>query len=687
MIGNRTPVTLGRSVFTASRSDVDFTAQNGFDVSFSRLSEKLDGSEDVSMVRDRHSVHTQGGGSIQESIDPNGSVEKAVFSMNMQMGKILHKILSRTPSANIQRKTCGGLTVPFCSCKVSGWYDTASGHHQQPLLWVELEVASCGIPLWNVEGGGNPSPPGPDVSMTGKERHWMWEKNKSDCDRMKKEIASLRKEMAGLRRSLNHKGMLLERFPVGFMVIQKGKIIEANEVLLSQLGYTTREVLDQEFRDFMPSRQKILVEHIYGNHRSEKADVDPHEVELIGKDGSVLSWDVKVRKIHANGRHAFLVVLTRNEERKKREENLAESLKTWALRTMASGLSKMLKNPVKVIQDTLSMALRSSGSGQTEAKSRIDDAVSRMEVVVGFLESLTRGFRDESLSAPFDLKKVVKDALFVGAVRIKEEADRRGVDVKVKTYLRSVSPVEGDPQEVRQMLSYLVRNAIEAMPEGGHLYLSTEESAGYAHIYIQDSGVGIPARIRGRILDPFFTTKGSENPGLGLNLSRAIIQRHHGEMEISSKENEGTMVTVRLPLARREGRDKKKPLNRKRIKNARILIIEEDPVIGDLLLQTLESKGSKVAVTASAAEGLLQVRKKGFDLVIVGSTVPQMRGEALARRLKESRESQRVALIVDYDIQKAARSGRATLPDLIISKPIDMSQAVERITEVLNAMS
>ena len=157
------------------------------------------------------------------------------------------------------------------------------------------------------------------------------------------------------------------------------------------------------------------------------------------------------------------------------------------------------------------------------------------------------------------------------------------------------------------MLSYLVRNAIEAMPEGGHLYLSTEESAGYAHIYIQDSGVGIPARIRGRILDPFFTTKGSENPGLGLNLSRAIIQRHHGEMEISSKKNEGTMVTVRLPLAKREGQKKERSPRRKAIKNARILIIEEDPMIGELLLQTLESKGCRVTIAMSVAEGLVGI--------------------------------------------------------------------------------
>ena len=512
----------------------------------------------------------------------------------------------------------------------------------------------------------------------------MGEKQKANHEGVKKELASLRKEKADLQRSLNHKETLLNGLPAGLMILQKGKIIDANEVILNELGYTSKDLLNRDFRSFVPARLKGTVGGLYGKRRSEKAGSDPHELELVGKDGFIQGWDTKVRKIRANGRGAFLLMLTRNEERKKREESLAESLKAVALRTMALGLSGALKNFMKVIQEGTGLAWQFPGPGAGEAKKRIAEAVSRIETVSGALECITKEVPDASRWVPFDLRKVVKEALAAGAARGKEDGEKGRTDIRVKTYLRSVSSVEGDPEEIRRMLTHLVTNAVDAMPRGGYLYLSTEENAGYAHIYIQDSGTGIPHPIRDRVFDPFFTTKGAEKPGLGLSLSRAIIRRHGGDMEITSKKNEGTMVTVRLPLAKTEGQDTKRSPRRRNFKNARILIIEEDAVIGDLLLRTLEGKGCRVSVVASAAEGLKQAKKKPFDLVIVGAAVSELKGEALVGRLKKSRKRLPVALIEDYDTREGNEASRAPLADLIISKPIDMNQAIERITEIIS---
>lgn len=512
----------------------------------------------------------------------------------------------------------------------------------------------------------------------------MWEKQKADRDRMKKELALLRKEKADLQRSLNHKEAILNGLPAGFMVIQKGKVIDANALILNLLGYSAEEVLNQDFRDFVSARLKRAVRDIYGKRRSEKAGLEPHEIEMVGKDGAVLGWDMKVRKIRSNGRSAFLVLLTHNEERKKREKNLVESEKGGALRTMASGLSRALRDPSKVMHQSLGLAWQSSSPGQTEVIKKIENAVTRIAMVGSCLECLTKEVSGETRRVPFDLRKVVKDAIAHGALKVREEGEKERADIKVKTYLRAVSPVDGDPEEIREMLSHLLTNAVDAMPGGGYLYVSTEENAGYAHIYIQDSGVGIPPQIRERVFDPFFTTKGAEKSGLGLSLSQAIIHRHRGQMELSSKKNEGTMVTVRLPLAKTEGTEKKKAPRRKTIKNARVLIIEEDSMIGELLLQTLESKGCRVTITMSAAEGLVQVKKKTPDLVIVGSMVSEVQGETLARRLKAFKKQTPVALIAEYDAREGMPTGQASLADLIIPKPIDMSQAVERITGIIS---
>jgi PAS domain S-box-containing protein len=520
--------------------------------------------------------------------------------------------------------------------------------------------------------------------MSDKASHRIKEKLLADHGRIKKELASLRKENAALRRSLNHRETLVQGLPVSFLMIQGEKIVDANAEILMRLGYALEEMLNHGLRDFVPRRMKTLVEEIFGKRRPEKPGLDHDEIELICKDGSLVAWDIKVRKIRSNGRSAYLMLLTGNEARRNREKRIADSAKAAALRTMASGIGAALKHTLKSVRGGVDPARQSLGSGDDREVVDMEGPGLSIESVSKALECLAKETGEPSFKMPFDLKKVVKETLEAAELRVREEAEKRAAHVKIKTYLRSVSPVLGDPEEIRQMLSHVITNAVDAMPGGGNLYLSTEENAGYAHIYIQDSGAGIPPQVCERILDPFFTTKGKENLGLGLSLSRAIIRRHGGEMEISSKINEGTMVTVRLPLAKREREGLEKPRRKRAIKHARILIIEQAPMIGELLSQALKSKGCAVEMAATATEGLAQLRKKAFDLVIVGADISEVRGESLARRIKKSKATVPVALIANAEaFERSVR--QPPFADLVITKPIDMSQAIERITEVLHA--
>lgn len=513
----------------------------------------------------------------------------------------------------------------------------------------------------------------------------MGETRKGDRLRSKKGQLSLQKENEALRRSLDQHKTLMQWLPLGFLAIQKGEILDANEEILKQLGYAPEEMVNHDLSEFVPGQPKKLQGEIFGKRRAGKAGSDPDEIELIDKEGMPVALDTKVRKIRSHGKSLFLVLLARNEERKKREAHLVQSAKEEALRTMADGLGAALKNPIQSVRLGASLAkklLEPAGHGR-EAK-KMEEAVLRMESLSNALQCLTKNRGELSKREPFDLRKVVRDALLEAGLRAREGADRRAANVKVKTYLRSVSPVQGDADEIRQVLSHVVVNAVDAMPEGGYLYLSTEENAGYAHIYIQDSGSGIPPQICEKVLDPFFTTKGTEKPGLGLSLCHAIIRRHLGEIEISSRKNQGTMVTLRLPLAKREAQESKKPPRKKGIRHARVLIIEEAPMIGELLLQMFKSKGCTVEIAATATQGLAQVQRKPFDLVIVGAGISEMKGESLARRIKKMKPPVPVALIADGWGADRGESGHPPFVDLVITKPIDMSQTLERITEVLN---
>ena len=520
-------------------------------------------------------------------------------------------------------------------------------------------------------------------AMSDKENHRAGEKLKAENDRMKRELRSVKKENAALRRALNHRENMVQGLPLGLMVIQGEKIIDANGEMLAQLGYTPQEVLHHDLKEFVPGRQKKLAGQIFGKGRAGKPGLYPERIELICKDGASVEWDIKVQKIRSNGRNALLAMLTRNEQRKKKEKDLMESVKAGALHTMASGLRAALEDPLRSLRAFGALAKQSLGPAHEKDIRSMEEALLRLEKMGRAMECFTKEIREPRRRVAFDLRKVVKDALGVAGLRAREEAGKRAANIKVKTYLRSVSPLEGDPDEIRQMLSHVLSNAVDAMSGGGDLYLSTEENAGYAHIYIQDSGTGIAPQVCEQVIDPFFTTKGPEKTGLGLSLCRAIVRRHRGEMEISSRKNEGTMVTVRLPLAKHEGQGAPKQSRKKGMKHARILVIEDTSMIGELLLQALKSKGCGVEIAASATEGLAQVRRKAFDLVIVGAAISDLRGESLVRRIKQSRASVPVALISDHYARERRDAGRPPFADLVITKPIDMSQTIERIAKIL----
>ncbi len=235
------------------------------------------------------------------------------------------------------------------------------------------------------------------------------------------------------------------------------------------------------------------------------------------------------------------------------------------------------------------------------------------------------------------------------------------------------------------MVLHLILNAVEAMPRGGDLYLTTEENAGYAHIYIQDSGVGIPAPIKDRIWDPFYSTKGKGGLGLGLSLSHAIVKRHKGEMEVSSQKDHGTTFTVRLPVTKKDLRARPRPVKRK-IKNAQILMIRDEDIVSELLSQVLVSRGHKVVMVSSGSEGLQKLTKKKFDLVLADSAADVGRA-ALIQKIKKMKKQLPLVLMKGRRVGEQLGATRESAFDLIIRKPLDMDKVVGQVEDLLRHKS
>lgn len=489
-------------------------------------------------------------------------------------------------------------------------------------------------------------------------------------------LLNTRKENADLRRALGEKDALLGCLPQTLIVVQGGKIKEMNQRGLDALGYSLREVQGMHFTDLIHSSQRGL----YGETFPGKKGGGPYEIQFLTKGGETVNCDAAIHKITYQGRSGFLAELASAEARKDRERQLIESLKDDLIAEVGSGFGRKLAPSVRVLEDHLN-EIKNTKGGKSNSQRKwevLTKATAELISLMRSFELLSSEGCGWSRAVLFDLGNVVEDAVSQMEASLKE-ALSSGAAIRLHCYTRKTSPVEGDPEELRDVMKGMIRNAVEAMPEGGDLYISAEENAGYACVYIQDSGSGIPEQILPRIMDPFFTTKGTDADGLGLCIARAVLRRHRGHLEVTTGKGNGTTVTLRLPLFR--GVHKQGKACARKRKDTHILILEEDPLVRELLSQVVSSKGYMVEVAETMPEGFEKLRGKTFDMVIAGTVTGDIR--KIIQRIRRMEPRACLALILEQGKNADGAEAERNRVDLVIGRPIDMTAALNRISEVL----
>src|SRR5688500_12426806 len=225
---------------------------------------------------------------------------------------------------------------------------------------------------------------------------------------------------------------------------------------------------------------------------------------------------------------------------------------------MAVGLAHEIRNPLGAIRGAVQLLSRELG-----ADSRLQEYTTVLLTEVDRVNRIIEMLLDLARPAPIRPVPLNLHQLLERVALLSEESARaRGVTL-VRRYDPSLPPILGDEDRLVQVFHNLVRNAVEAMPDGGLLTLTTRVSmnplfgkvdlgGGQRHMVeaqVMDEGTGIPAATRTRIFDPFFTTK-ERGLGLGLAICHQVLEQHRGAIQLDSVESCGTTVTCFLPIAR-----------------------------------------------------------------------------------------------------------------------------------------
>ncbi|PYM06966.1 MAG: hypothetical protein DMD82_07065 [Candidatus Rokuibacteriota bacterium] len=363
------------------------------------------------------------------------------------------------------------------------------------------------------------------------------------------------------------------------------------------------------------------------------------------------------------------------------QEQLIQAEKARALADVAGGIAHEFNNLLAIILGKTQLALeRADGAGVRDDLTVIEETAWRAADTVRRLLAFVATRGDEEM-APVDLNALTQDVVTFTRALWKDDAEARGVKIEVVMELADVVTVRGIATELREALTNVILNAIDAMARGGRITIRTCRRDPWVELTVSDTGDGMPRDVQSRIFDPFFTTRSPQRAGLGLSVVHGIIGRHRGRIEVRSEEGRGTTLTLVLPEApAASGAYSMPSAPAGRRATGTVLVIEDEEHLRRMLLETLAGAGHSVEGAANGLEGLARFQRGAFDVVITDLSMPECSGLDVARAVKKMRPETPVVMITGWgDVMNPERMGDSGV-DLMLVKPFKM----ERVLAVLD---
>jgi len=296
--------------------------------------------------------------------------------------------------------------------------------------------------------------------------------------------------------------------------------------------------------------------------------------------------------------------------------------------------------------------------------------------------------RDEAEVFPVvALDTIVRQTVAMTRPKWKDQALVEGITIEVKTELAKIPLFSGNDADLREMLTNLIFNAVDAMPEGGTITVSTRIDGTFVVLDVVDTGTGMTDEVRQRCLEPFFTTKGAEGTGLGLPMVYGIVTRHGGTITIQSTPGEGTVIQIRLPIKPLVAPEKimEPPRPVPETRALRVLVVDDEPRVLNLVREYLAADRHEVETATDGHDGLDKLRTGKFDLIVTDRSMPRMSGDQLAVAAKRLRPETPIVLLTGFGDMMADQGERPEGVDLIVSKPLTLTALRAAMTKVIAA--
>jgi two-component system, NtrC family, sensor kinase len=472
--------------------------------------------------------------------------------------------------------------------------------------------------------------------------------------------------------------------------------------VIQLLGYTVEEAMSKKIEEvFVTSSFETLMETLARLLPAENFEQNKPvtlELEMIRKDGKIVSVEVKYSVIKADGSHSSSILAVARDitdkkvleaERSDIERKALAASRLEAIGEMAAGIAHEINNPLaSVIGFSDLMLHRDLPETVRKDLEIINEGARRVELIVKRLSLFARQTRP--LRKRIDINEIVENAISL------KEYHLRTAGIEVETDLDPGLPVTlADGGQLGEVFLNIISNAETEMnlTHGrGKLQVRTGQREGNIQISFKDDGPGISAESMKKLFRPFFTTRPvGMGTGLGLSVCYGIISEHGGRIWAESEFGKGATFFIELPITRK--REPKSELNLintdlDKVSKGKVLVVDDEPTIRDYLSQVLKRWGHQVTVVEDGYEALARIKDSRYDVILTDIKMPSMNGIELYRRIKKIGDKKletRVIFITGdvLEVKTVAFIYDNKVP--LVTKPIELDDLNNKIKTILRS--
>ena len=447
-------------------------------------------------------------------------------------------------------------------------------------------------------------------------------------------------------------------------VDEHGHIDWVNAAAERMFGYPAADVAGR------PVRQLIS---------ADVGQAEPREGTGWRADGSQFPVDVIGNRREVDELWLSILTVRDATERKhaeQRAQQFMQNEKMRALGQMASGIAHDLNQSLALISGYGDLARQSLQRARDP--SVVHDYLGTVvQAAIDGGETVKRllAFAQHRTDAPrqcIEVRTVLAEVVQLTAPRWRDASQVDGYRIDVRVETSGDTNIEGWPHSVREALINLVFNAVDALPEGGEICLSARQESDRVVVEVADTGTGMTPEVQAHIFEPFFTTKGERGTGLGLAQVYGIVQRHGGEITVTSSPGNGTTFRLSFPAAAASqpagvapgGRAEPQPMA------LRVLAVDDEPALARMVSLVLKKHGHQVEVATSGEAALRLLEHGEFDLVITDLGLGSgLNGWQVAEQVAQRWPGVRVALATGWGAGIDATQARARGIQAVVAKP------------------